>query len=69
MLAHIELQRPLPELHDGRTERGTGNRTHPESVNLAKRAINDGGGMGFGLQRSEPIANGFSSTAANLIFR
>ncbi len=46
MFSHIELQRSVPELHHGGPERGAGDRAHPESVDLAERAINDGGGMG-----------------------
>ena len=50
MLSYVELQRPMPELHHGGPKRGAGDRTHSESVDLAERAIDDGGGRNIGLQ-------------------
>lgn len=45
VLSHVELQRTMPKLDHCGTERGTRDRTHSEPVNLAERAIDDGGGM------------------------
>ena len=69
MLPHVETQRAVPEFHHRRSQRSTQDRAHPATVDLAKGAINDGGGMGYGLQKQVRHPSDFRPRLRTLFLR